>query len=78
MKGSHKNVYINAILTVIKFAKFKFNKRLCNINQQMQTFQINALIQFLASPTRFEHSVLVVRKTVCTCSFVWYVFHTFA
>lgn len=33
MKGSHKNVYINGILTVIKFATFTFNKRLCNINK---------------------------------------------
>jgi hypothetical protein len=28
---------------------------LCNVNQQMHTFQINVLIQFLVSSTFFEH-----------------------
>jgi len=23
------------------------------------------------------HLVFIIRKTICTCSFVWYVFHTF-
>jgi len=49
--------------------------QLCNVNQQMHTFQINALIQFLASSTCFEHHVFIIRKTVRTCSFVWVVFH---
>jgi hypothetical protein len=40
----------------------------------MHTFQINVLIQFLASSTRFEHHVFIIRKTICTCSFVWYMF----
>ena len=46
---------------------------LCNTNQQMHTFQINVLIQFLASSTCCEHRVFIIRKTICTCSFVWYV-----
>ena len=29
--------------------------QLCNVNQQMRSFQINALIHFLASSTCFEH-----------------------
>jgi len=40
----------------------------------MHTFQINVLIQFLASSIRFEHHVIIIRKTICTCSFVRYVF----
>ena len=43
--------------------------QLCNVNQQMHTFQINVLIQFLLSSTRFEHQVFIIRKAICTCSF---------
>jgi len=43
----------------------------------MHTFKINVLIQFLAYSTCFEHHVFIIRKTTCTCSFVWYVFRTF-
>jgi len=28
----------------------------------------------LASSTSVEHHVFIIRKTICTCSFVWYVF----
>jgi len=36
----------------------------------MYTFQINVLIQFLASSTCFKHHVLIIiRKTICTCGF---------
>jgi len=40
----------------------------------MHTFQINGLIQFLVFSTCFEHHVFILRKTICTCSFLWYVF----
>ena len=40
-------------------------------------FQINVLIQFSVSSTCFEHHVFIIRKTICTCSFLWFVFHTF-
>jgi len=50
--------------------------QLCNTNQQMHTLQINILIQFLVYSTCFEHHLFIIRKTICTCSFVWYVFHT--
>jgi len=43
----------------------------------MHNFQINVLIQFLASSTCFEHRVFIIRKTICTCSSVWYVCRTF-
>jgi len=36
----------------------------------MHNFQINVLIQFLASSTCFEHHVFIIRKTICTCSSV--------
>jgi len=36
----------------------------------MHTFQINVLIQSLASSTCFEHHVFIMRKTICTWSFV--------
>jgi hypothetical protein len=51
--------------------------QLCNVNQQMHTFEINVLIQLTASSTCFEHHVFIIRKTIFTCSFAWYVFHTF-
>ena len=35
--------------------------QLCNVNQQMHTFQINVLIQFLVSSTCFEHHVFIIR-----------------
>ena len=41
----------------------------------MHIFQSNVLIQFLASCTCFEHQVFIIRKTICTCSFVRYVTH---
>ena len=36
--------------------------QLCNINQQMHTFQINFC-------TCCIHHVFIIRKTICTCSF---------
>jgi len=36
----------------------------------MHTFQINGLILFLVSSTCFEHYVFIIRKTICTCSFL--------
>jgi len=42
----------------------------------MHTFQINVLLEFLASSACFEHHVFIIRKTSCTCIFVWNVFHT--
>jgi len=43
----------------------------------MHTFQINALIQFLVSftCTCFETHGFIIRRTLRTSSFVWYVFH---
>jgi len=35
----------------------------------MNTFQFNFLMQFLVSATCFEDHVLIIRKTICTCSF---------
>ena len=50
--------------------------QLCNVNQQNASFfKINVVIQFFVSSTCFEHHVFVIRKTICTCSFVWHVFH---
>jgi hypothetical protein len=43
----------------------------------MRTFQINVLIQFLVPSTRFEYHVFIIRQTICTCVFLWYVFHEF-
>jgi len=39
-------------------------------------FQIRRLIQFLVFFTCFKH-YLFIRKNICTCSFLWYVFHVF-
>jgi len=39
----------------------------------MHTSQIKALIQILAPSTCFEPHRFIIRKTACTCSFVWYV-----
>jgi len=41
---------------------------------KMHTFQINVLIQFFVSPTGFELHVFIIRKTICTYNFVFYVF----
>jgi len=49
----------------------------CNVNQQMHTFQINVVIQFLVSSSYFEHHVFVVRKTIYTCGFYGKVFRAF-
>jgi hypothetical protein len=38
------------------------------VYQEMRTFQINVLIQFLASSTCLEHHVFVIREATCTCS----------
>jgi len=38
--------------------------QLCNVNQQMHTFQTNILIQFLVSSTCFEHHVFIIRKNI--------------
>ena len=35
------------------------------VNQQMHTFQINVLIQLLASYTCFEHHVFIIRNNIC-------------
>jgi len=58
-------------------AEFALNHQLqlCNVNRQMCTFKINVLIQFLATSTCFKHPMFITRKIICTCSFVWYVFH---
>jgi len=42
----------------------------------MHTFDINVLIQFLASSACLEQHVFIIRKAICTCCFVWNVFHT--
>jgi len=36
----------------------------------MHTFQINGSILFLVSSMCFEHHVFIIRKTICTCSFL--------
>jgi len=43
--------------------------QLCNITNKMHTFQINVLLQFLASSICFEHHVFIIRKVICICSF---------
>jgi len=35
------------------------------LNEQMHIFQINVLIQLLASTTCFEHYVFIIRKPIC-------------
>jgi len=41
---------------------------------QMHTFQINILIQFLTSSTYFEPHGFILNKTVTSAVFVWYVY----
>ena len=36
----------------------------------MHTFQIKVLIQFFLSSTCFEHNAFVIRKIICTRSFI--------
>jgi len=49
--------------------------QLYNVNQQnARFFIINVLIQFFVSFTCFEHHVFISRKTICTCSLLWYFF----
>jgi hypothetical protein len=50
--------------------------QLCHVNQQIHTFKITVLIQFLVSSMCFENLVFIIRKTICTCSFLWYVSDT--
>jgi hypothetical protein len=38
--------------------------RLYNIIQQIQSFQINDVIQILTSSTCFEHHVFIINKTI--------------
>ena len=40
---------------------------------KIHTFQINVLIQFLVFYTCFEHNVFIIRKIICTCSFLCHV-----
>jgi len=51
--------------------------QLGKLNQQMHTCRINVLTQFLVSSTCFEHQVFIIRKTICTCSFLWCFFYAF-
>ena len=44
------------------------------ITNNMHTFHINVLISFLVSSTCFKHHVFIIRKTIFTCSFLWYFF----
>ena len=44
------------------------------LTNKMHSFQINVLIQSFMSSSCFEHHIFVIRKNICTCSFVWYVF----
>jgi len=43
----------------------------------MHAFQINGLIQFFVYSTCFEHNVFIIRRSICTCIFLWYVFQAF-
>ena len=45
--------------------------QLCNVKQQMHTFQINVLIQFFLSYTCFEHHVFITRKAICRMQFFY-------
>jgi hypothetical protein len=45
-----------------------------NINQRNAQFSNVFLIRF---STCFEHLVFITRKTIYTCSFIWYVFYAF-
>jgi antibiotic biosynthesis monooxygenase (ABM) superfamily enzyme len=40
----------------------------------MRIFQIKVLIQFLVSSTCFDHHVVIIRTTICMCSFLRYFF----
>jgi threonine/homoserine/homoserine lactone efflux protein len=71
-RGRHVSVILLCeVRSVIRHAL-----TICNVNQQMYTFQINVLIQFLASSTCFENHVSIIGKAFGICSFVWYVFNT--
>ena len=37
-----------------------------------KTHTFHVLIQFVVPSTRFEHHVFVIRKNICTRSYVWY------
>jgi hypothetical protein len=39
----------------------------------MHTFEINVLVHFLVSCTCCEHNFFIMKKTMFTHSFVWYV-----
>jgi hypothetical protein len=47
--------------------------QLGNTKKKLHTFLV--LIQFLLSSVCFENHVFIIRKSICTCGFVWYVFH---
>jgi len=42
------------------------------LTNKTHIFQLNVLIQFLVSSTRFEHHVLIIGKTICTVHAVFY------
>jgi len=44
--------------------------QLCNVKQQNAHFSIDVLIQSVVSSVCFEHNALIIRKTICTCSFL--------
>jgi len=44
------------------------------LTNKTHTIQTKVLIQFVVSSTCFEHLLFVIRKNICTCIFVWYVF----
>ena len=51
---------------------------LCNVNQQnAHSFKFKVLIQFFMPSICCEYHVFSIRKTICTCSFIWCVFHAF-
>jgi hypothetical protein len=56
------------MLRDIVYATYKYIK-------DVHTFQINVLIRFLTSSACIEPHGFTIRKTVCTRSFLWYVFH---
>jgi len=64
---THVKMYVKLRLTQHKPTLFKY----------INTLQNNVLIRFLTSSTYYETYGFINRKTVCACSFLWYVFHAF-
>ena len=74
---SVKQISDNEIYLLIKYIKSvlsRVEKRLSYI-EDARCLKVKVVIQFLVSSTCFEHNVFIIRKNICTCSFLWDIFH---